>query len=121
MEKKHGDYLLMQAVIAEAAARGQAELDLVSVDSTTTTRTHRHAAAMVLDGELSAALEEAVEQERGATPKAHNAPDGDPGNEENRDNDDGDEDVDKRDERRRLRRRYRFRLKAAKLGRSWGA
>ncbi|GAA2837293.1 hypothetical protein HD593_004040 [Nonomuraea rubra] len=40
----------MQAVIAEAAARGQAGLDLVSVDSTTA-RAHHHAAVMVLDGE----------------------------------------------------------------------
>ncbi|MCP2350433.1 hypothetical protein HD595_006555 [Nonomuraea roseoviolacea subsp. carminata] len=71
---------------------------------------------MVLDGELSAALEEAVEQER-ATPKGQNAVDGNPGDEQSRDNDDGD---DERNERRRLRRRYRFRLKAAKLGRSRG-
>jgi transposase len=55
---------LMQAVIAEAAARGQADLDLVSVDSTTA-RAHHHAAGMVLDGELSAALHEAVEREKG--------------------------------------------------------
>ncbi|KAB8182995.1 IS5 family transposase [Nonomuraea phyllanthi] len=55
---------LMQAMIAEAAARGQVDLDLVSVDSTTA-RAHHHAAGMVLDGELSAALHEAVERERG--------------------------------------------------------
>jgi transposase len=55
---------LMQAMIAEAAVRGQADLGLVSVDSTTA-RAHHHAAGMVLDGELAEALEEAVEQEKG--------------------------------------------------------
>lgn len=55
---------LMQAMIAEAAARGQVDLDLVSVDSATA-RAHHHAAGMVLDGELARALDEAVEQERG--------------------------------------------------------
>lgn len=39
---------LMEAVIAEAAARGQAELGLVSVDSTSA-RAHHHAAGMMLD------------------------------------------------------------------------
>lgn len=55
---------LMQATIAEAAARGQADLDLVSVDSTTA-RAHHHAAGMVVDGELMKALEEAADQEKG--------------------------------------------------------
>jgi hypothetical protein len=56
---------LMQAMIAEAAARGQADLDLVSVDSTSA-RAHHHAAAgMVLDAELVKALEKAAEQEKG--------------------------------------------------------
>jgi transposase len=55
---------LMQAMIDEVAARGQADLDLVSVDSTTA-RAHHHAAGMALDGELSAALHEAVEREKG--------------------------------------------------------
>jgi transposase len=55
---------LMQAMIAEAAARGQADLDLVSVDSATA-RAHHHAAGMALDGELAAALHEAAEQEKG--------------------------------------------------------
>ncbi|MGW4423961.1 transposase [Streptosporangium sp. NPDC004631] len=54
----------MQAVIAEAAARGQVDLDLVGVDSTTA-RAHHHAAGMVLDGELVKALQEAAEQEKG--------------------------------------------------------
>ncbi|GAA5766207.1 IS5 family transposase ISSan1 [Streptosporangium roseum] len=46
---------LMQAMIAEAAARGQAGLDLGSVDSTSA-RAYHHAAGMVLDGELLKAL-----------------------------------------------------------------
>jgi transposase len=55
---------LMEAMIAEAAARGQADLDVVSVDSATA-RAHQHAAGMALDGELAAALYEAAEQEKG--------------------------------------------------------
>ncbi|WP_061299482.1 IS5 family transposase [Herbidospora cretacea] len=55
---------LMQAMIAEAAARGQVDLGLISVDSTTV-RAHQHAAGMVLDGELAAALAEALDQEKG--------------------------------------------------------
>ncbi|MGS2648501.1 transposase [Streptosporangium sp. LJ11] len=59
---------LMQTMIAEDVARGQADLDLVSVDSTSA-RAHHHAAGMVLDAELVKALEKAAEQEKGATPK----------------------------------------------------
>ncbi|MCP2344520.1 transposase [Nonomuraea roseoviolacea subsp. carminata] len=55
---------LMQAMIAEAAARGQTELGLVSVDSTTA-RAHHHAAGMALDSELVELLEQAAEQEKG--------------------------------------------------------
>ncbi len=55
---------LMQAVIAEAAARGQIDLDLVSVDSTTA-RAHHHAAGMICGDELLEALEQACEQEKG--------------------------------------------------------
>src|SRR5262245_27908010 len=55
---------LMQTVIAEAAARGQVDLDLVSVDSTTV-RAHHQAAGMRLDPELLEALEKAAEQEKG--------------------------------------------------------
>lgn len=54
----------MQAMIAEAAAYGQADLDLVSVDSTTA-RAHHHAAGMALDPEHMKALEEAADQEKG--------------------------------------------------------
>ena len=57
---------LMEAVIAEAAARGQTDMGLVSVDSATA-RAHHHAAGMALDPEQLAALEAAVESEKGAT------------------------------------------------------
>ncbi|MBB6347708.1 hypothetical protein ACWGH8_39910 [Nonomuraea muscovyensis] len=54
----------MQTVIADAAARGEVDLDLVDVDSTTA-RAHHHAAGMVMDGELMTALEKAADEERG--------------------------------------------------------
>ena len=54
----------MQAAIAEAAVRGQADPGRVSVDSTTA-RAHHHAAGMVVDPELLEALEEAAEEEKG--------------------------------------------------------
>ena len=57
---------LMEAMIAEAAARGEVDLGLVSVDSATA-RAHHHAAGMALDPEQLAALEAAVESEKGAT------------------------------------------------------
>jgi transposase len=56
---------LMEAMIAEAAARGETDLGLVSVDSATA-RAHHHAAGMALDDEQLAALEAAVEAEKGA-------------------------------------------------------
>jgi transposase len=56
---------LMEAVIAEAAARGETDLGLVSVDSATA-RAHHHAAGMVLEPEQLAALEAVVESEKGA-------------------------------------------------------
>jgi transposase len=55
---------LMDAMIAEAAARGQVDLALVSVDSTTA-RAHHHAAGMVVDPELLEELEKAVGEEKG--------------------------------------------------------
>lgn len=55
---------LMQAVIAEAARRGQADMSLVSVDSTVA-RAHHDAAGMVVDPEVLAALEEAAAEEKG--------------------------------------------------------
>jgi hypothetical protein len=54
----------MEAVIAEASARGQVELDLVSVDCTSA-RAHDHAAGMILDPELLETLEKAVTHEKG--------------------------------------------------------
>jgi transposase len=55
---------LMDAVIAEAAARGQADLDLVSVDSTVS-RAHHHATGMVVDPELLDELEKAAAEGKG--------------------------------------------------------
>jgi transposase len=55
---------LMEAMIGEAAARGQVDLDLVSVDSTTA-RAHHHAAGMVVDPRLLEELQRAAEQEKG--------------------------------------------------------
>jgi transposase len=55
---------LMEAMIAEAAVRGQVDLGLVSVDSTVA-RAHHHAAGMVVDPELLRELEEAVAEEKG--------------------------------------------------------
>ncbi|MGK5451553.1 hypothetical protein ACSNOE_29800, partial [Streptomyces radiopugnans] len=47
---------LMDAAIAEAARRGQVDLSLVSIDSTTA-RAHHDAAGMRVDEEVLAALE----------------------------------------------------------------
>jgi transposase len=55
---------LMDGMIAEAAARGQADLSLVSVDSTVA-RAHHHAAGMRVDAELLDELAKAVEEEKG--------------------------------------------------------
>ena len=55
---------LMDGMIAEAAARGQVDLSLVSVDSTVA-RAHHHAAGMVVDPELLRELEKAVAEEKG--------------------------------------------------------
>lgn len=55
---------LMDAMIAEAARRGQVDLSLVSVDSTTA-RAHHDAAGMRVDEEVLAALEKAMSEEKG--------------------------------------------------------
>lgn len=55
---------LMEAMIAEAARRGQADMSLVSVDSTVA-RAHHDAAGMVVDPEVLAALEEAAAEKKG--------------------------------------------------------
>jgi transposase len=55
---------LLEGLIAGAARQGEADLSLVSVDSTTV-RAHHDAAGMRIDPEVMEALEEAVrEQER---------------------------------------------------------
>jgi transposase len=60
---------LLEGVIAEAARRGETDMSLVSVDSTTA-RAHQDAAGMRLDDEVMAALEEAaLEQEKAAREK----------------------------------------------------
>lgn len=55
---------LMEGMIAEAAARGQVDLTLVSVDSTVASA-HHHAAGMAVDPELLDELEKAVTEEKG--------------------------------------------------------
>ena len=55
---------LMDGMIAEAAARGQADLSLVSVDSTVA-RAHHDAAGMVVDPAVLQALEQAAAEEKG--------------------------------------------------------
>lgn len=55
---------LMEGMIAEAARRGQADMSLVSVDSTVA-RAHHDAAGMVAESEVLAAPEEAAVQEKG--------------------------------------------------------
>ncbi|MFE0154704.1 transposase [Nonomuraea sp. NPDC059007] len=97
---------LMEAVIAEAAARGQADLGLVSVDSTTA-RAHHHAAGMALDPNSWRRWRRPPRKSR-ARPKEHTAPDG------------GGEHNGEQTARRQVRLRSRARLKAAGLGRSRG-
>ena len=55
---------LMEGMIAEAARRGQADMSLVSVDSTVA-RAHHDAAGMAVEPEVLAVLEEAAAQEKG--------------------------------------------------------
>ncbi len=55
---------LMDAMITEAAARGDVDLSLVSVDSTVACA-HHHAAGMVVDPDLLEDLEKALMEEKG--------------------------------------------------------
>jgi transposase len=55
---------LMDGMIAEAAGRGQADMSLVSVDSTVA-RAHHDAAGMVVDPVVMVALEQAAAEEKG--------------------------------------------------------
>ena len=59
---------LLEGMIAEAAERGEVDLTLVSVDSTTA-RAHHDAAGMHLGQEVMAALEEAAAEEEKAREK----------------------------------------------------
>ncbi len=56
---------LMDALIAEAASRGQVGLGLVSVDSTTV-RAHHESAGLAIAGKTLDALERALTEEKGA-------------------------------------------------------
>jgi transposase len=56
---------LMEALIAEAASRGQVGLELVSVDSTIV-RAHQESAGLAVAGETLDALEQALTEEKGA-------------------------------------------------------
>lgn len=64
---------LMEAMIAEAAARGDVDLGLVSVDSTVA-RAHHHAAGMVVDAELLEELEKAAAEEKGLQQRGKTTP-----------------------------------------------
>ncbi|MBR7831505.1 transposase [Actinospica sp. MGRD01-02] len=55
---------LMDGLIAEAAARGQVGLELVSVDSTIV-RAHHESAGLAVSGEVLDALEQALTEEKG--------------------------------------------------------
>jgi len=57
---------LMDALIAEAASRGQVGLELVSVDSTIV-RAHHESAGLAIAGETLDALEQALSEEKGAS------------------------------------------------------
>ncbi|AEY86889.1 IS1647-like transposase [Streptomyces hygroscopicus subsp. jinggangensis 5008] len=59
---------LLEGLIAEAAKRGEVDLSLVSVDSTTA-RTHHDAAGMQLGEDVLTALEEAAAEEEKARSK----------------------------------------------------
>ncbi len=54
----------MDALIAEAASRGQVGLELVSVDSTIV-RAHHESASLAVSGEVLDALEMALTEEKG--------------------------------------------------------
>jgi transposase len=56
---------LMEALIAEAATRGQVGLELVSVDSTIV-RAHHESAGLAVAGETLDAMEQALTEEKGA-------------------------------------------------------
>lgn len=102
--------VLLEGMIAEAARQEQADLSLVSVDSTTV-RAHHDAAGMRIGKEVMDALEEAAADRERARQKGGGPPE--------RNGQDG-SDAPGREERRHLRRRRKLRLKEALLGRSRG-
>ncbi|WP_078941282.1 IS5 family transposase [Streptomyces cellulosae] len=101
---------LVEGLIAETARRGEVDLSLVSIDSTTA-RAHHDAAGVHLDQDVITALEEAAAEEEKSRVKG--------GGREEQSGQDAEADPE-RDERRRIRRRQKLRLKAALLGRSRG-
>jgi transposase len=100
---------LLEGLSAQAAERGEVDLSLVSVDSTTA-RAHHDDAGMRLDDDVLSALEKAAAEEEKARQKG--VPEGQAGQAAGNDP--------AREERRRIRRRRRLRLKVALLGRSRG-
>lgn len=102
---------LMDAAIAEAARRGQVDLSLVGIDSTTA-RAHHDAAGMRVDEEVLAALGKAVAEGKGGRSRARK-------DQEGAESAAGADDL-IRAERCQRRRRLRARLKAAALVRSRG-
>ncbi|MDQ0596002.1 transposase [Streptomyces canus] len=96
---------LLEDLIAEAAKRGEVDLSLVSIDSTTA-RAHHDAAGIHLDQEVLTALEKAAAEAEKARSKG--------GSLEEQDGQDAEADPGR--EERRIRRRRKLRLKAALLG-----
>ncbi|WP_406445341.1 substrate-binding domain-containing protein [Streptomyces sp. NBC_00631] len=93
---------LLEGLIREAAKRGDVDLPLVSIDSTTA-RAHHDAAGMHLGEDVITALEKAAAEEEKARSKG--------GSLEEQSGQDVKADHE-REERRRIRRRRRVRLKA---------
>ncbi|WP_405594337.1 IS5 family transposase [Streptomyces sp. NBC_01092] len=101
---------LLEGLITEAAKRGEVDLSLVSIDSTTA-RAHHDAAGMHLDEDVVIALEKAAAEEEKAKVKGGGL------EEQNGQETESDPAL---EERRRIRRRRKLRLKVALLGRCRG-
>ncbi|TLQ43418.1 IS5 family transposase [Streptomyces marianii] len=101
---------IMEGLVTEAAKRGEVDLSLVSIDSTTA-RAHHDAAGMHMDEDVLTALEKAAAETEKARFKRGDC------DEQTGQEAEGDP---VREERRRIRRRRKLRLKAALLGRSRG-
>ncbi|MYZ36584.1 transposase [Streptomyces sp. SID4917] len=96
---------LLKGLITEAAKRGEVDLSLVSIDSTTA-RAHHDAAGMHMNEDVLTALEKAAAEVKGGGLEEESAQ--------------GAAADPEQDERRPLRHRRKLRLKAALLGRSRG-